>query len=70
MADPDLKINKGGRGGGGVYPDPEIKGEPGLPKHFAALRASVSSKSKGKARPPPPPRSVTGVYGEALQKRI
>ena len=32
---------EGGRGGGGVYPDPEIKGEPGLPKHFAALRASV-----------------------------
>ena len=38
MADPDPQINKGERvgvgGGEGVYPDPEIKGEPGLPKHF------------------------------------
>ena len=56
-------------GGGGVYPDPEIKGEPGLPKHFAALRASVSSKSKGKARPPPHPLDPPLAYTERLCRK-
>ena len=38
MADADLEIS--GVGGGGVHPDPEIRGTPGLKKNFSALRAS------------------------------
>ena len=39
MADADLEISGVG-GGGGVHPDPEIRGTPGLKKNFSALRAS------------------------------
>ena len=44
MADPDLQIRGGGRGGG--HPAPEIGGGPGLSKIFLALRASFWPKNK------------------------
>ena len=47
-------------GGGGVYPDPEIRGDPVLNENFflkiifLALRAPVWSKNKGRAGLPWP----------------
>ena len=48
VADPDLQI-RGGGGGKGGHPDPEIRGEGGWSpkKFFSALQASVWSKNKG-----------------------
>ena len=44
MGDPDLHIRGGGGGG---YPDPDIKGRgPGLKNFFSALRASCWSRNK------------------------
>ena len=43
VADPDLQIRGGGRGGG--HPDPEIRGVGAVSKkNFSALRASFWSK--------------------------
>ena len=42
----------GGEGGDG-HPDPEIRGRAASEKKFSALRASFSSKTKGKGRAPP-----------------
>ena len=44
MADPELQIRGGGRGGG--HPDPEISGGWSPKNFFAALRASVWSTNK------------------------
>ena len=45
MADPDLQIRRGGGGGG--HPDTEIR-RGGLQNFFSVLRASFSSRNKGK----------------------
>ena len=51
MADSDLQV----RGGGG-HPDAEIEGRGAVLKDiFSALRASVSSKTKGEGAGPPGP---------------
>ena len=50
VADPDLQKGGGGEGGRS-HPDPEIRGEPGLPKNFlGVIQASVWSKNKGGLR--------------------
>ena len=48
LADPDLQIRGGGRGGGPGHPDPEIRGMGRSNKKiFSALRATDWSKSEG-----------------------
>ena len=50
LADPDLQIR-----GGGVHPDPEIRGMGRSKIFFSALRATDRSKSEGGGPPGPLP---------------
>ena len=60
MADPDLQIREGGKGGGGRggHPDPEIRWARSI-KKFSALWASSWSKNKGEGGGGP--GSATGL---------
>ena len=54
VPDPDFEIRVGG---GGIHPDPLIrgKGDGSRKKNFSALRASVWSTNKGGGSPPRAP---------------
>ena len=60
MADPDLQIRGGGRGG---HADPEIRGGPGFQKKFFRLFGSHFGQTitGGGGPPGPSPGYATGV---------